>query len=1071
MKTSNLKKRITGVVALTLALMFIISTIAMAAPAPSQYNPSDLGDATALTRTPREPRGERFSDADFGDDPAEIVEIAVQFVTPPAVALRLLDEDRGVLAAMVQTYERRALAAHTAFRSQIEGLTPAAPPGVMTPQTVPFEIFSEHHNLFNGVFMRVPRYMVRQIEELPEVSAVTPNQRFYTTAAPTTVPTPRNPGFIRESRDLFNITYIHNTMNITGAGVRVAVLDTGIDHNHPELTRFRDPATGRIRGRDFTGSPHGLMDIDGHGTHVSGTVIAMAPNVELWHYKVLGDDGYGDWSWTISGLEQAYIDGMDVVNLSLGADFPGLFTFVDQAVNLLVLDGVIAVVAAGNLRESGLYTVTTPSLAGLAITVASGTKGGLEQDNLGDTISDFSSRGPMIGTWHIKPDITAPGTAIYSALPTRQYAARSGTSMAAPHIAGVAALLLQQSPTATPIEVKARMMNTARTLEDYPNDVFSIGAGFVVPINALRSQTFATVRHEIPWGEPDNNRMETMASLSFGAVDRDVADQRNVTIPVTIHNRSNVSQTYTITREFTSTATNQPRPNLATSTSITVGANSTETFDATMQVAANTATGLHYGFLNINLERSPVARLPFAVRVSGAVTVSNEQQLIDAIFDYEGRNIVINVDRNIDLTETLIIPEMADVTLRGIGTTMPALTATGSQDAVLIDWNAILTIDNIEITRTAASRGRGIVNAGTLIMQSGFIRGHNNSGDYGGGVRNWGIFNMLGGEISGNAADSGAGVDNLNLFIMEGGSISNNNAPTGSGIYNGEYGLVGIFGGVVYGVGDYVADVVADSFEGLHVHDGGAIIVWNGTGTEFNHGTKTGLVSQPADCAYWDVRGGVANNRNDIFIPVTGVTVNPQIRTVWFPPLPQEQLFPDSRNHWAGRNGYIGWAMANNITTGFPDGTFRPNAPVTRAQFVTFLHRIAGEPAASSVAAFPDMPANPAFQAAISWAVEAGVTTGFDDGTFRPDADIERQQIATMLQRYIDGDAPAGALGRFTDHGQVSGWALAGMRWVAHNYVMGVNLTEIRPRDTATRGEAVAMLSRVVDLFNLPVQG
>ncbi|MCL2201227.1 MAG: S8 family serine peptidase, partial [Oscillospiraceae bacterium] len=402
------------------------------------------------------------------DDPYGIIEIVVQFVTPPAVALRLLNEDSGVRGRTLQSYEQQALTAHTAFLSQLEGLTPDTPPGVMTSARVNFEIFSEHHSLFNGVFMRVPQYMVRQIATLPEVFAVMPNQRFYATPGgeiygtinqdaeyeayqiliyietyydeteeyeedsygPYTedeytyyyyddeltaaygmvmglVPVPEHPDFMYESRKLFDIYYIHNNMGITGNGVRVAVLDTGIDHYHTEFERFL--YAGLIRGQDFTGSPYGLMDIHGHGTHVAGTVIAMAPNVELWHYKVLGDEGWGYWDWMIAALEQAREDDIHIVNLSLGGD-PGSFTIMDQAVNLLVSDGVVAVVSAGN-SGSGLFTVTPPSLAGLAITVANGTAGGQMQDHFGDTVSWDSSRGPMMETFHIKPDITAPGTA------------------------------------------------------------------------------------------------------------------------------------------------------------------------------------------------------------------------------------------------------------------------------------------------------------------------------------------------------------------------------------------------------------------------------------------------------------------------------------------------------------------------------------------------------------------------------------------------------------------------------------------------------------------------------------
>lgn len=1094
-------------------------------------------DYATPARAFRGPHGVRLSDTDRTRDPEEIVEVAVQFVTPPAVALRLLDEDSGVRVRTEQAYDRQALAAHTAFRSQLEGLIGEAPPGVMTPSVVPFEIFSEHHSLFNGVFMRVPQYMVRQIEQLPEVYAVTPNQRFYTTAAPT----PINENFMRESRELFNINHIHNNIGLTGAGVRVAVLDTGIDHNHQEFIRFRDPNTGRIRGQDFTNSPHGLMDINGHGTHVSGTVIAMAPNVELWHYKVLGDGGEGSGDWVISALERAHSDGMDVVNLSLGTLIPGPFTPMDQAVNLLVMDGITAVVSAGNSGLGGLFTVTSPALAGLAITVANGTAGGQDWW-LGDTVAPGSSRGPVMDTWHIKPDITAPGTAIFSALPGNNYAAWSGTSMAAPHIAGIAALLIQQNPNVTPIEVKARMMNTARPLANYSDSVFSIGAGFVDPIAALSSQAFATARHEIPWGDSGNNRLETMASLSFGAIDRDVTAGRNITIPVTIHNRSNAAQTYTISPVFSSTQT--PRPNLAVQSSVTVLPNSSATFNATMQVSGNTAAGLHYGFVNINLGGTKVARLPFAVMVSGTitVTVSNEQQLRDAIDASVGMTIVVNIDRNINLTGPLYIPPFTNVTLRGVGASMPALTATfnyykehngwigGSPWYGVKDWytvfigeHATLTINNIEITRRPATEGGGvfIYDWGTLIMQSGAIRGHNVSGiqatpgvfqEFGGAVTNQqGMFIMKGGVISGNHAFYGAGVyidgwGGASTFIMEGGSIQNNHAvfsgggvhidgvltsfsmtggvitdntaPRGSGVYSeGQWGWGSVSNGVVFGVGSSVSGVA----NRLSVHSSGIIIAWNGHGSAFNHGARTGLASNPGGAAFWDIRGGIANGRNNIVIPVAGVTVRsaqepPSERPPpeWQIPTPAAALpFTDSRGHWGV--GPIGWAHANDITRGTSATTFNPNGNVTRGQFVTFLYRIAGRPPVTIAPRFSDVPTNHMFIAAITWAANVGVTSGVGDGTrFAPGDYITREQMVTMLRSYIrhiggNVNAPHGALDRFgaADRNAVSSWALDSVRWAAANGVIGAN-NILNPRGNATRAETVTMLQRTVNTFNIP---
>ena len=188
-------------------------------------------------------------------------------------------------------------------------------------------------------------------------------------------------------------------------------------------------------------------------------------------------------------------------------------------------------------------------------------------------------------------------------------------------------------------------------------------------------------------------------------------------------------------------------------------------------------------------------------------------------------------------------------------------------------------------------------------------------------------------------------------------------------------------------------------------------------------------------------------------------------------PSHDEEVYSDSHGHWA--YWYIGWAMQNGISTGFPDGTFRPNASVTRAEFVTFLHRVAGEPEASVEAEFPDMPNTAEFRAAISWAVEAGVVTGFDDGTFRPRSPIHRQQIAAMLFRYADSlelstVAPEGELDRFNDDYLVADWAVGGMAWAVYqSLITGQRGGFLAPRSNATRAETVTILRRFVATFEI----
>ncbi|WP_020389629.1 S8 family peptidase [Kribbella catacumbae] len=265
---------------------------------------------------------------------------------------------------------------------------------------------------------------------------------------------------------------------VTGQGVKVAVLDTGIDTQHPDLL-------GQVVGSaNFTPSPT-LMDKVGHGTHVAGTIAgtgAKAPgarrgvafDADLLIGKVLGDDGRGDMSAAIEGMEWAVENGADIVNMSLGSGPTDGTDPASRALNQLSEEhGTLFVVSAGN-SGPGANTVSAPSTADAALSVAA-------VDSAG-TVAGFSSRGPRVGDSALKPEIAAPGVAIAaprsSAMPGTPadpyYATFSGTSMAAPHVAGVAALLAQRHPDWTGERLKAVLMGTAASAK---GDIFAVGAG------------------------------------------------------------------------------------------------------------------------------------------------------------------------------------------------------------------------------------------------------------------------------------------------------------------------------------------------------------------------------------------------------------------------------------------------------------------------------------------------------------------------------------------------------------------------------------------------------------------
>ncbi|MFJ4467228.1 S8 family serine peptidase [Streptomyces sp. NPDC089424] len=255
-----------------------------------------------------------------------------------------------------------------------------------------------------------------------------------------------------------------------GQGVKVAVLDTGIDAGHRDLA-------DRVAGaKDFSGSGN-TGDHFGHGTHVASTVAGtgaasdgtrrgVAPQADLLIGKVLDDNGYGSESGIIDGMEWAADEGAKVVNMSLGADIRTDGTDpMSVALNALTEStDTLFVVAAGN-SGPGRYTVGSPGAADAALTV-----GAVDR---GDTLAPFSSRGPRYGDDTVKPDVTAPGVGIVAARAAgtslgtpinADYIALDGTSMATPHVAGAAALLAQQHPDWSAQQLKDALISTSRTV-------------------------------------------------------------------------------------------------------------------------------------------------------------------------------------------------------------------------------------------------------------------------------------------------------------------------------------------------------------------------------------------------------------------------------------------------------------------------------------------------------------------------------------------------------------------------------------------------------------------------------
>jgi serine protease AprX len=333
-------------------------------------------------------------------------------------------------------------------------------------------------------------------------------------------------GMAERTSAAIGATAVRQAFGYDGTGIGVAVIDSGITPWHDDLGAAGVPGSQRVtRFVDFVNGSTAPYDDYGHGTHVAGVVAGngfdsngarsgMAPGAHLVVLKVLDSTGRGRISDVIAALEYTIQHRSElqirVVNLSIGA---GVFESHDRdlltlAAKRAVEAGVVVVASAGNAgkTESGrsLYGgITAPGNAPWVLTVgASSHLGTIDRSD--DRIAAFSSRGPTAIDRGAKPDLVAPGVGIESLSAPHStlfqtmspfllngtvqthyapYLSLSGTSQAAPAVAGTVALMLQADPTLTPNAVKAILQYTAEAKPEY--DPLTQGAGFVNARSAI----------------------------------------------------------------------------------------------------------------------------------------------------------------------------------------------------------------------------------------------------------------------------------------------------------------------------------------------------------------------------------------------------------------------------------------------------------------------------------------------------------------------------------------------------------------------------------------------------------
>ncbi|SDW98076.1 minor extracellular serine protease Vpr [Marininema mesophilum] len=564
-----------------------------------------------------------------------------------------------------------------------------------------------YDTVFSGFAATLKREDVSKLAKVPGIKRIWPNTR-YKANLKESVPLVGAPD-VWKKKDA-------NGSPVDGKGIRVAVVDTGVDFTHPDLK-------GKVvGGYDYVNNDKDPQDENGHGTHVAGTVAAngkvkgVAPGASILAYRVLDEGGYGTLEDILAGIEGAVKGKADIMNLSLGGPTNSPEDPLAIAMDVAATKGTIPVVANGNSGEDGKWSVGTPATSREAISVGASSKaldepdlkfagdrkvanmimvegspkfpsGKLQLVNVGngnasdykgknvkgkvavaklgrgevrlkstiakdkgatglivykdeggdkylpskgsyaptaevpketsdwfikkvkagktattvtntkqETMADFSSKGPVAGSWAIKPDVTAPGVNITSTVPQGKYESYSGTSMAAPHVAGAAALIKQAHPDWTLQEIKAALANTATTLHDRTGKVYPAymqGSGRIDIPKAIDTQTLIT---------PSN--------LSFGKL-----DHRSGTVQVnrkaTVKNLAKTDKTYQVKAQLSN---GKSKIKVHVPKSLKVKGNSKAKLDIGLKVNRSLPRGIYTGQIQLQ-DGKKTLKLPFTVLI------------------------------------------------------------------------------------------------------------------------------------------------------------------------------------------------------------------------------------------------------------------------------------------------------------------------------------------------------------------------------------------------------------------------------------------------------------------------
>ncbi|UOE56721.1 S8 family serine peptidase [Bacillus sp. CMF12] len=791
MKRKKIRKILTG----TLAVGMLLSQgtpYNVLAKSTYELNPVDHAEEILKSLSSEQRKALEQLDAkpnftisqDINVNSPELVKVIVEFEQAPAKIEVMKQAAKGTKLSTADANEK-VKESHKAFIEHVQSLK--SQKNVTKYKAEDVKITREYTNAINGVAMTLPGVAVQDLLQSGVVKRIFKDYEVKVEPPVKTkeVIDPK----MADSIPQIGVDKLH-AENITGKGIKVGVLDTGVDYNHPDLKEAykggydfidndADPMETTYEDWINAGKPEypGLVYYTNHGTHVAGTIAAqkknnvdyavkgVAPEVDLYAYRVLGPWGGGDTAGILAGIDQAIADSMDVINMSLGARTNDPLYATSVATNNAMLSGVVTVVAAGN-SGPGEKTLGSPGTAALGISVGAsdasmsiptfnGSASGEKFENMqllgkdfsdrlaelqgqslpivfaglgkaadfagkdvngklaliqrgeitfdekiknaknagakavivynnvdgqisaylgesvglipsfrlskadgerlkglgessftfetlsntkteGDHLADFSSRGPVNGNYDIKPDVVAPGVSVFSTAPEfindpqdginygNAYVRLSGTSMAAPHTAGTAALILQEHPEYTPFDVKSALMNTSDDLKgDY--SVYEVGAGRIDAYQAVHTDTSIKV-----WDKTKNIENgnvveidEQTGSIVFGRYYKKGDAPIEASKKVTVQNNSQEEKSFNLEVEYHGERKGiqdavKNGVKVAVPSSITVGGGQEQELQPKITIPTSAAAGRYEGYIHVTNVNNPAEsyQIPFAVMVT-----------------------------------------------------------------------------------------------------------------------------------------------------------------------------------------------------------------------------------------------------------------------------------------------------------------------------------------------------------------------------------------------------------------------------------------------------------------------